>query len=183
MIKMQIELVFPMSNEDSDMLMMLGALGKNNSTMPTPVFGDDEDIPTEDEARASEAAAVLGEKDVNGIPWDERIHASTMTKNADGSWKKRRGVDEATVNAVVAELTTPAPAPTTPAPKDGIALAQAIASYRKSGNLTADEQNEIASNCGLGSFADILKSENVGTIPTYWELFKAHMTAKGVQVI
>ena len=28
--------------------------------------------------------------DVNGLPWDGRIHASTRTKIADGSWKKRK---------------------------------------------------------------------------------------------
>lgn len=67
--------------------------------------------------------------DKNGLPWDERIHAGTKALNADGTWKKRRGVDDATVAAVTAELTgaapqtepTPAPAPQpepepTPAP-------------------------------------------------------------------
>lgn len=42
--------------------------------------------------------------DSNGLPWDERIHASTKNTNADGSWKKRRGVDAATVAQVEAEL-------------------------------------------------------------------------------
>lgn len=61
--------------------------------------------------------------DKNGLPWDERIHAGTKALNADGTWKKRRGVDDATVAAVTAELTgaapTPAPQPEpepTPAP-------------------------------------------------------------------
>lgn len=60
--------------------------------------------------------------DKNGLPWDERIHAGTKALNADGTWKKRRGVDDATVAAVTAELTgaTPVPEPTpapTPAPQ------------------------------------------------------------------
>lgn len=64
--------------------------------------------------------------DKNGLPWDERIHAGTKALNADGTWKKRRGVDDATVAAVTAELTgaapqpepTPEPTPTpTPAPQ------------------------------------------------------------------
>lgn len=42
--------------------------------------------------------------DKNGLPWDERIHAGTKALNADGTWKKRRGVDDATVAAVTAEL-------------------------------------------------------------------------------
>ena len=28
--------------------------------------------------------------DVNGLPWDERIHAGSRTKNQDGTWKARR---------------------------------------------------------------------------------------------
>lgn len=58
--------------------------------------------------------------DKNGLPWDERIHAGTKALNGDGTWKKRRGVDDATVAAVTAELTGTAPAPTpepTPAPQ------------------------------------------------------------------
>lgn len=64
--------------------------------------------------------------DKNNLPWDERIHASTKALNADGTWKKRRGVDDATIAAVTAELTgasapqpetpTPTPQPETPAP-------------------------------------------------------------------
>lgn len=54
--------------------------------------------------------------DKNGLPWDERIHAGTKALNGDGTWKKRRGVDDATVAAVTAELTGAAPA-TTPAPQ------------------------------------------------------------------
>lgn len=56
--------------------------------------------------------------DKNGLPWDERIHAGTKALNGDGTWKKRRGVDDATVAAVTAELTGAAPAPTpTPQPE------------------------------------------------------------------
>lgn len=32
--------------------------------------------------------------DVNGMPWDHRIHATTKTKNADQTWRMKRGVDE-----------------------------------------------------------------------------------------
>lgn len=44
------------------------------------------------------------ELDSKGMPWDERIHASTKTQNADGSWKKRRGVNDLIVKEVEAEL-------------------------------------------------------------------------------
>ena len=70
--------------------------------------------------------------DANGLPWDGRIHASTRTKIADGSWKKRKrpadqysepewtgyiGNIEQELRSVMA-LPTVAPAPVTPlAPK------------------------------------------------------------------
>lgn len=42
--------------------------------------------------------------DSQGLPWDSRIHASTKTFIADGSWKLRRGVDPAEVEKVKAQL-------------------------------------------------------------------------------
>ena len=66
-----------------------------------------------------------GETDVNGVVWDERYHAGTKGTNKDGSWKARKGMDEATKQAAEAYEaqfknpvadTPPAPAaPTAPA--------------------------------------------------------------------
>lgn len=42
--------------------------------------------------------------DKEGLPWDGRIHASTKTFIADGSWKLRRGVDPSEVEKVKAQL-------------------------------------------------------------------------------
>lgn len=44
------------------------------------------------------------ELDKAGLPWDNRIHAGTKRKNADGSWTAKRGVDPALVAQVEAEL-------------------------------------------------------------------------------
>lgn len=44
------------------------------------------------------------ELDKDGLPWDGRIHASTKTKTVEGVWKKKRSVEQATVDAVTAEL-------------------------------------------------------------------------------
>ena len=71
------------------------------------------------------------EVDINGIPWDVRIHASTKTKTVDGAWKNKRGVDRDLVLQVTNELKgvmtaqTPAPSPepvteATPAPSASI---------------------------------------------------------------
>ena len=53
--------------------------------------------------------------DKTGLPWDTRIHSGNKTINADGTWKKRKGVSDTIVDAVTAELRatvdTVAPAP------------------------------------------------------------------------
>ena len=74
---------------------------------PMPVGdGDDEDGP-------ADAAAPTVDK--TGLPWDERIHAKNKATNADGSWRKKKGVHETTVTVVEAELRGVAPQPI-PAP-------------------------------------------------------------------
>lgn len=51
------------------------------------------------------ASSVAGvDLDAKGLPWDNRIHAGTKRKNADGSWTAKRGVDPALVAQVEAEL-------------------------------------------------------------------------------
>lgn len=42
--------------------------------------------------------------DKEGLPWDHRIHASTKTFIADGTWKLKRGVDAAEVAMVKEQL-------------------------------------------------------------------------------
>lgn len=42
--------------------------------------------------------------DSAGVPWDARIHAATKATIADGTWRTRRGVDKAVVEAVTVEL-------------------------------------------------------------------------------
>lgn len=62
------------------------------------------------------------ELDKNGIPWDERIHAGTKRKNADGTWSLKKGVDKELAAQIIAEYQSAAPsapatttAPTAPA--------------------------------------------------------------------
>lgn len=58
--------------------------------------------------------------DSRGLPWDERIHASTKATNGDGSWRNKRGVDKALLEAVEAELAGGVSVPPSPtdAPAD-----------------------------------------------------------------
>jgi hypothetical protein len=70
-------------------------------------------------ATAQPSAPASVDVDANSLPWDPRIHASTKVKNADGTWRARRGVDPHLVLTVEAELRAmmaiPSPAaPATP---------------------------------------------------------------------
>lgn len=61
------------------------------------------------------AAAPAGvEVDAEGLPYDKRIHSSPASKKKDGKWRGKRGLDDATRQAVTAELkqamAAPAPA-------------------------------------------------------------------------
>jgi hypothetical protein len=55
-------------------------------------------------ATVAAAPAENDRLDKSGLPWDERIHASSRAKNADSTWRKKRGIDDATVALVEAEL-------------------------------------------------------------------------------
>lgn len=75
------------------------------------------------------------EVDGNGLPWDGRIHSGPADKkprNGDNTWRKKRGVDDATVAAVEAELRAAlgapaaAPAPAVPVPPVAEAPAAAV---------------------------------------------------------
>lgn len=66
------------------------------------------------------APSPTGEIDADGVLWDSRIHsgpADKRPKNADGRWRRGRGVDDATHALVTAELRQAAGlAPVAPAP-------------------------------------------------------------------
>lgn len=89
----------------------------NGMAPPTPPLGSDNG-PT----AATPASLSSGvELDADGLPWDARIHsgpADKRPKNGDGRWRRGRGVDDATFNAVVAELrqVMGAPVPAVPVP-------------------------------------------------------------------
>lgn len=49
---------------------------------------------------ALKVAEEAPEFDKRGMPWDERIHASSKSINADGTWRNKRGIDKETLEAV-----------------------------------------------------------------------------------
>ena len=98
---------------------------------PIPPYVDEDELPepTPEEAFApsrkhpeqvSATPVASTSSDVHGLPWDERIHASSRAKTADGSWRQKRGVDTTLVTTVEAELRAlmglPAPVTLVPLP-------------------------------------------------------------------
>src|SRR5690606_17225438 len=53
-----------------------------------------------DDTGPSAADAGAPDFDSAGLPWDERIHASSRATVADGTWRKKRGVSPEEVAAV-----------------------------------------------------------------------------------
>lgn len=71
-------------------------------TLPTPLPTN---LPPQIIQQQVEAAQEqAGELDARGLPWDERIHASTKTFTKDGSWKYKRGVGDEVINKIESEL-------------------------------------------------------------------------------
>lgn len=97
---------------------------------PTGTSGDVPNIDTNQDGEMDIAAGPDQTLDSAGIPWDERIHASTRTTKADGTWTRRRNTDDIYYASVMAELTEAAraaepaasPVPPTPAHVDGPAV-------------------------------------------------------------
>lgn len=65
---------------------------------------------------SSGAVAATGgvELDKHGLPWDNRIHAESKAKIADGTWRKKRNVDPGLVAQVEGELRQLMGAPAAP---------------------------------------------------------------------
>jgi hypothetical protein len=71
---------------------------------PVTIMEDDEEPTAEEAFAVGELPMPVTTLDRNGLPWDERIHASSRAKTADGSWRAKRNVDPALVTKVEAEL-------------------------------------------------------------------------------
>jgi len=61
-------------------------------------------------------AQPAGDTDCHGMTHDDTIHSTPASKNADGSWRAKRGQKEAYEAAIAAATSTPTPTPA-PAPQ------------------------------------------------------------------
>lgn len=99
-------LVADLANEPETVRAPLHGVARDVQLAPVPPVPTATDafqthVPAPAPAPPAPVAAVF---DKTGLPWDERIHSSTKGTNQDGTFKKRRGVDDATVAAVEREL-------------------------------------------------------------------------------
>lgn len=81
----------------------------SNGAEPVTTIAPDAGISVEEAVEAANANAPA--TDINGLPWDERIHAGTKALNADGSWRNKRGVDPKLLAKVTKELQATMSAP------------------------------------------------------------------------
>ncbi|GAB0057338.1 hypothetical protein SIID45300_01665 [Candidatus Magnetaquicoccaceae bacterium FCR-1] len=61
------------------------------------------DAPSSPGVPESPSSMPFDELDSSGTPWDPRIHSCGKTRSKDGTWRPKRGVDPALVDAVFAE--------------------------------------------------------------------------------
>lgn len=156
-------------------------------TMPAPPPAPQAIAPTEPAAPLNPAPGV--ELDSKGMPWDDRIHASTKTKISDGSWKAKRGVEPALLAQVTAELKGGAPlppaVPAAPAPTqpqvawidtgDPTTFAQImprLTAASLAGTLTAKDIGDACAAHGLASIVALQSNEAV--IPLVWATLQAN---------
>lgn len=95
-------------------LLKHGAVPNVTNPSPEEVFGN-----------TLVATAQGVDLDKAGFPWDQRIHSGNKQKVTDGTWRKRRGIDDATVALVEGELRQVMGAPAavkapTPPPSDAV---------------------------------------------------------------
>ncbi len=120
-----------------------------------------------------------GPVDADGLPWDARIHATTAegvgSLTADGRWRKKRGVADALVQTVTAELRAalPAPPPAPPPPPEPppapapaavqppIVLFQAlmkkVTPLQNAGKLTVLDITGMCETVGVKKLGDLLQ--------------------------
>lgn len=89
---------------------MTGTVGNNLSL--TAVDGAPVAVGDDDAGPADAAAPAV---DARGIPWNGDYHASTKARNADGTWRTKRGVDKAKLEAWEKTLQPSMPVPGVPA--------------------------------------------------------------------
>lgn len=121
-------------------------------------------VPVPSVPTAPVASPSLADVDSTGLPWDERIHSGTKAKNADGTWRARRGMnDAAKVKEVEAELRALMALSGSPLSTSVATVAQGTeSSTNTTGDMTESAQSATAPVAPAADTATV----QVGSIPT-----------------
>lgn len=164
------------------------------ASLPTPASAEPADSPNPQPPLV----------DSRGLPWDERIHAGTKALNADGTWRQRRGVNDANLVKRIEEelrgvMAVPAP-PVPPAAPPAVVLTAAGAAaglpfmaqsvpatfpdlmkkataLMASGKLVREELESCAQAAGLPAI--VAATQRPDLIPAIAEQIDALVAAKG----
>jgi len=112
-------------------------------------------------------AAPTNALDKAGLPWDERIHASTKAKNADGTWRQKRGVDPATVEQVTASLRALVAIPAVPAPVPpaGASVAVPTISYPELMTKAIEWTSAVPQKISMPQIFEVLQTLGLRMLP------------------
>lgn len=151
---------------------------------PTQIFGSHAPVPTPAPPAEIQAAIpappapvvgfavalAVGELDVAGHVWDERIHSGTRAKNKDGTWRTKRGVSAGVVAQVEAEMKAgkpaavapgvPVPPPPVASPETGLKFNDVVKRVQAGISAGTFTQADLTAQCktlGLGSFPELAK--------------------------
>lgn len=112
---------------------------------------------------------VQGEVDSNNIPWDERIHSANKNKNADGSWRIKRGVDKTLLEQVTIQLRN---RPVQPAP-----IAQPLQTVKPT--LIAQPTPIVQPIHTVQPLSTIVSGHTIETFSTNFPLIMANLISSG----
>jgi len=160
----------PVADDDTQFKKDLAQYGAGK---PHKVIIDEAPVVQEEPAPVLSAAEVFArirtaasvELDVQGMPWDRRIHSGAKTRTKDGCWKKLRGTSETMIKTVEDELKTvqniPVPpvasdvpaSPASPVEKTFADFMTLITSAITAGKLTRQQAVDALQPFGIPSIA------------------------------
>lgn len=108
------ETIVEQQEEDEELVQIPAFTVAPEEPSPTEAFTPAPPAPAGPVLVPSPPAAVPS-VDKSGLPWDERIHASSRSFTADGYWRKKRGVSDGLVTEVETQLRSLMALPSPPA--------------------------------------------------------------------
>jgi hypothetical protein len=121
------------------------------------------------EAPITPAAAVIlpgAETDSSGTVWNAEIHSSSKAKNKDGTWRRKRGIDDDAPAAPVQQVIPPVqPVPAAPT-IDYNTLMNLVGAKMMEGKLSNASLGTIMVEYGITNFQELIPRPDL--IPTIY---------------